>query len=278
MDSADDIRYAILPSVDGEQKIAYRAQKPERWNKKTVVLLSGLSRNMDFWNAHADHLLAGGFQVVRLDFNNIGRTLSKNGIRRYSRMENDRDAVTAVLEDAGISHNLYLVGHSRGAAIAFMAAKELEGRGVKIEGVLAANPYVEWLENYYMGNFGTSRLDAHTSWAKSKFLTIAREALRQRGPEEIVPGLSEQTEADAIAEVLAEMVDTNIIGIANKIAAPVTLISSDNVMEPAPLIAKLSSALNHRGPRQYLGKGKDHLFPLSDPREFQKILDEFLAR
>lgn len=297
------------PNSKGEM-IAYVVEKPPRWNGQTVVLISGISRGMLFWNFHAEDLYDQGYRVVRLDSHNIGETLRANGVKRTPRIEDDADAVLAVLEELNIQRNVYLVGHSRGAAVAILVGYHLENDGRPAKKILAANPYVQWLPSHF-SNGTADKVSAMMSpldiWAQLPFVgswvqagkdmtvatmkgtheatanmassmmysEVAAKFLSSREPHERV-GLSIFVEIRGVSEVMDGMKNTTILPVAEKLETPVTIYSTCNTLEPQPLISKLHNTLRNPTPVQYLAQTGDHCAPTAHYTEFKKVLNQFL--
>jgi pimeloyl-ACP methyl ester carboxylesterase len=263
---------------------------------------------MRYWDQHAKVLLSRKFRVLRVDLPNVGETLRANGVSAKSTLPQDAAAVVRVLEHLGVKEKIYLVGHSRGAAVSMLATRMLETGGQRVEGVVAAHPYVEWLGDYYAraANERTrgalSAMSAFNPLAHNPFTApfltmsneatvarissslslladtatslpqVAREALKSRRIAEQI-GLPLSQELEAITRKLEGMVGTNILSDVRKVSAPVTLLSSSagNALEPEPLMNSFYSSLrNPSGHYKRLRGG--HYSPTVDFSEFMEIV------
>ena len=113
--------------VLGNFNLSFRDQIPNNWNGKTYVFTPGLSKSSLFFEPLVEPLLAAGFRVVRFDPFNIGGTLTANrALMKSASLDFDAEAQAEVIKSLKLSPgSIFLVGHSRGAAVALITAKIL---------------------------------------------------------------------------------------------------------------------------------------------------------
>ncbi len=137
------------------RRMAYSLQTPLNWNGKTLVFVPGFSRNMHFWDKHANEYFNKGFRIFRYDPFNIGQSLSLNGVLSQKEhgfnFHDDIKALTQILKNLGISNEIILIGHSLGSAKAIFLERALnKSRGdIPVKKVLIASPFVRFLSDYY---------------------------------------------------------------------------------------------------------------------------------
>lgn len=271
------IRFAAVTTSQGAQRIAYVAQRPPVWNGKTIALVPGTGRTMRFWEPHVDHWLGMGFQVLRIDPLDTGATLGANGKVASPTLQDDAKGLVAALRGAGVSKDVYLIGHSRGGGVALLAANQLEQSGVTVRGVLPSNSFVSCLVEHANGKSRMRDFAIRLGTFDKRLASLAQMSLAARPPHEST-GMDANTEIEATVEVMRGALGADIIADAAQVQAPVTLVASTGPLEPPALYAKLRAALKNPTSRQYLNEGADHFFPTSSPTAFRRIADEMLKR
>jgi pimeloyl-ACP methyl ester carboxylesterase len=278
-------------------QIAFADQyDPEIWNGTTIVLVSGLSRNIHYWDPHMAELIPAGFRVIRLDLHNVGETLRSNGIVASPTIADDATAVAGLIKP--LQGKVILVGHSRGAAVAISAALKLSPRTDL--SLALAMPYVNWLSDYHekknaelIGNL--SRLGhrlfnpfywnpltapvvdetidamapelAHAETLLFNPRSFILTALKNRSTAEQT-GLPVETEVAGILENLKGMEHYSVLPEAGRITNPVWLLTaSEDTLLPAENVQLLKAALNKTAVHHEKIQGT-HYFPSQKVSEF----------
>lgn len=138
---------ADFPRVDGfvslktGRQVYVKTEIGER-SQPTIVLVNGLTYNLDAWDAFAKALAKYKFNVVRFDMVGQGKVLSKTGpVREPISYESQVDDVQAMLEVLKLTR-VTTVGLSYGGAIAVAHASKYPAH---VEKVIAMAPYTEAL-------------------------------------------------------------------------------------------------------------------------------------
>jgi pimeloyl-ACP methyl ester carboxylesterase len=141
-------KFSVMPVLQG-YKMAFRDEKPKKWNGKTYVFTPGLSETSSFYDSHAAALLQSGFRVVRLEPLNIGESLiAQRGPIADLGLEVDAAAQAEVIKSLNLKPgSVVLVGHSRGGAISLIISALFEPHF--FSRIYLSNSYVRWLPPVY---------------------------------------------------------------------------------------------------------------------------------
>ncbi len=268
----------------GDLHMAFRDQIPDNWNGKTYVFSPGLSKTSLYFDPVVQPLLDQGIRVIRFDAFNTGGSLVVNGGPKDGlNLEADGIAQAKILARLNLTPGqVYLIGHSRGAATAMITANILGPQF--IARVDAVNPYVRWLPNVFKEQasdslqawirlinlfnplayhpvtkslFDTTIKNWSELWANfgievalgfRDFESIVRKDIQTRSSNEATQ-IDFETEVAGVMAQYNAMKEASILPVAKSISqqglrAGVWSAKQDRVLVPSKVVAELRTALN----------------------------------
>ena len=303
-------KFFIIP-VANNLKMAYRDERPSKWNGITYVLTPGLSESSAFFDSHAVALLKMGYRVVRLEPLNIGQSLlAQAGAPRLNlNLQADAMAQAQVIQSLNLKPNTaILYGHSRGAAISLIIENLMGPHFFKR--IYISNSYVRWLANVYKQQ-ANEQISAATKWMQlfnpfyynpamkgyidnqskiwsqiyanygvdfaigmTNFKDIVRKKIQNRSAQKAT-GLDLETEVEGVMAQYNAMIDSSILEYAQRAQKNGTDIrigvGENDILVPKLIVDELNDALGTQVDTQFPG---GHMSPIDQFDRFIKWITQ----